>query len=252
MIKIGITPSFLYPDVNRVVYGPKTLTYVESEMVEYLTRPGVTPVLILDFDDSRMRETISELDGIIFAGGSDVHPSSYGEPHLNEKLWPGDLYRDNVEIKIFELSREKRLPLLGICRGFQVINVCMGGTLFQDMLTECENALVHRDAKIYDQIHHPISFVEGGILERIYGHVDEPYVNSVHHQGIKTLGKGLIPEAYSSKDVLLEGYSASDMSDHFILGIQWHPEFHHTLGEKVIDPNLLYDYFLKTVDARKP
>ena len=244
MIKIGITPCFMYPDPSRVVFGHKSLTYLEHDMAKYLYRKGdVMPVLLLELGDGGLDEQLEGLSGIVFSGGSDIDPMTYGEPYLNKEKWPGDKVRDAFEKKVFFKAQRKRMPLFGICRGAQLINACMGGTLYQDIFTEVPKALKHRDAVEYDKIHHRVDFSEDGVLRDIY-QKDGGTLNSVHHQGIKNLGLDLVVEGICPTDKLIEAFRAENMERQYILGVQWHPEFSPTLGDKVLDPDPLYDHFL--------
>ena len=245
MIKIGVSACFLYPDPNRSVFGPKTLSYVEHDLIRYLARPGVLPVLIPDVAPGLLKSYLAEMDGVVFSGGSDLDPKSYGERPI-QKRWPGDRYRDDYELRILDFAVNKGRPVLGVCRGCQLINVYFGGSLYQDITTQHAEALVHRDAKRYDRVQHAVTFTPGGLLDRLYRGKVPKYVNSVHHQGIKKLGKGLSVEAICPEDGLVEAVVGQDRKK-FVLGVQWHPEFSAALKGKVISPKPLYDYFLKRV-----
>lgn len=247
MKRIGITPCFLYPDVNRKVYGPKTLTYVENNMVEYVVRHGAYPELILELPEELLETQLQQLDGMIFAGGTDVCPETYGEPYLDQQKWPGDLYRDQYEARVFKICKKLELPIYAICRGAQLVNALMGGTLYQDIETETGSNLAHRDAIKYDTIFHPVSFEPGGILASLYAQEKDPMINTVHHQAIKKLAPGLKLEATSPSDGIVEAFSHQDMNEHYILGVQWHPEFSPTIKDKVISDSPLMNHFLKAL-----
>lgn len=245
MKNIGITPCFLYPDLNRSVFGPKTLSYIEHDMVKYVVNNGAIPHLILNLPTEQLKSMIAKMDGIIFSGGSDVCPETYSAPYLDRIKWPGDLIRDRYEAKIFEICVQLKKPIFAICRGAQLINALLGGELYQDLNQQTQTTLQHRDAIKYDQIYHKIQFEPGGILEKIYMGEKQPHVNSVHHQGIKTLAPNLNCEAICPEDNLIEAYCAKQIQDHFILGVQWHPEFSPSLKGDVIDDSKLMQYFLK-------
>ena len=265
MKKIGIPACFMHPDVERAVFGHKRLAYIESDMARYLYRKGVIPVLIPDLDDEHLYELCDEMDGFVFQGGSDIAPESYGEAPLHEDKWRGDAYRDAFELKVFDYVMQKGKPILAICRGFQLMNVYFGGTLYQDINTQNENAIVHRDAIVYDRLTHCITFEKGKLLDLVYTNIESPQVNSVHHQGIKTLGRELEVLAQCPDDGMIEAIKWTGQTKEriereksipvggvfplvpFVLGVQWHPEFSHTMGEDVIDAELLYDQFLRHI-----
>lgn len=246
-MKIGISACFSYPDPNRPYFSPKTLSYLENNMAQYLSRRGVMPILIPDLETGALEEYLLELDGFVFPGGSDIAPASYGETPIDPKKWPGDPYRDAYELKILDFAVCRGKPVLGICRGCQLINIYFGGTLYQDLQTQRERSLVHRDAASYDKVHHPVELTPHGMLANIYANTSLNHVNSVHHQGIKDVGKNLQVEAISPEDQLIEAIAYRPVNEKLILGVQWHPEFSATLGNKVIPPEPLYDFFLERV-----
>ncbi len=242
MKKIGISSCFMYPDVDRIVFGPKSLSYLENDMANYVTRKGILPVLIPDVDDDFLKDILSEMDGFVLQGGSDMAPESYGETPIGK--WKGDAHRDAYELKIVDFAVKNSVPLFGICRGFQVMNVYFGGTLYQDIETQKTDADQHRSAALYDTIKHPINFVKDTVLSRIYSAVDNPHVNTVHHQAVKDLGKHL--EVYAtSEDGFIEAFGYTKEPDGKIMGVQWHPEFSNTLKEELIDADAVFDVFLK-------
>ncbi|MBF0278125.1 MAG: gamma-glutamyl-gamma-aminobutyrate hydrolase family protein [SAR324 cluster bacterium] len=251
MIKIGVSACLMYPDLERQFFRTKTLCYLEKDMSEYLTRDGVLPILIPLLSENQLLTFLQEMDGFVFQGGTDVSPKSYGDSFLDENKWPGDFERDQFELRIMDYAFQHSKPVYGICRGFQLINTYFKGTLFQDLEVQLANSLTHRDAETYDHLFHEIEFSKGGYLEKLFEGIESPLVNSVHHQGVKTLGENLVVEAISRKDELIEAFTYNDMQEKFILGVQWHPEFSHTLGSKIISPNPLYELFLEAVSKFK-
>lgn len=249
MLKIGLTPCFMYKDPSRVVFGHKNLTYMENDMVDYVAKDSHLPLLIPLLNDKLLEKFLDECDGVVFQGGVDLSPETYGEPFLDKDKWPGDKFRDNYELKVMNLCHQKKIPVLGICRGFQLINAFFKGTLYQDIYTEIETSVKHRCADEYDKINHEVT-LENGYLSQLYGK-ELIKVNSVHHQGIKKLGKDLVLEGVSREDDIIEAYRYKDMDEHYILAIQWHPEFSHTLGEKIDSPAPIIDDFLKHVEIFK-
>ncbi len=250
MIKIGVPACFLYQDTERKVFGPKVLSYVENDMVKFICQKGVMPILIPDVEPELQQQYLDEVDGFVFQGGNDVNPLTYATKHLDEEKWPGDKYRDEFEIKILNYAIHSKKPVLGICRGFQLINVAYGGTLHQDIPTMVGNSVKHRDAIEYDHVHHSVRVEEGSLLYEAYGE-RELEVNSVHHQAVKNLAPNFIVEATSPDDGIIEAIRFHDLKEHFVWGVQWHPEFNHTLGDQIAPANPIIDKFLKEVRARK-
>lgn len=249
MLKIGISACFMYPDQERPVFGPKTLTYLENDMARYLTKIGVLPVLIPDIEDSLLHPLIDEMDGFVFQGGTDLAPEAYNEKPIGR--WKGDPIRDKYELKLFDLALASKKPILAICRGMQLMNVYFGGTLYQDTDTQLEEVLTHRDADAYDFLYHDIQFTADKILEKIYKDDPNHRINSVHHQSVKALGKGLEILAESPNDGIIEAIGYTKAPAGWVMGVQWHPEFSDTLKDTVINADTLYEFFLSQVRSLK-
>lgn len=133
--------------------------------------------------------------------------------------------------------------MLGICRGSQLINVAFGGTLYQDIASDVPHAIAHVSEK-YDSNTHSIRMTEGGLLAGLFDSKPVALVNSIHHQAVNTLGRDIIVEATSTDDQIIEAirYSKSN----FVVGLQWHPEFHRAGGSELLDCTPLLDRFLRT------
>src|SRR5690606_38817603 len=117
MLKIGISACFMYPDPTRIVFGKKTLNYLENDMAQYIARQGVLPVLLPDLQEDVLIDLLEEMDGFVFQGGNDVAPQSYGEEPILAGRWMGDTYRDEYELKIMDYAVKTGKPVFGICRG---------------------------------------------------------------------------------------------------------------------------------------
>jgi putative glutamine amidotransferase len=157
----------------------------------------------------------------VLTGGADIHPDTYGEPAA-AKRWPGDHVRDECELALLELATRRACPVLGVCRGLQLLNVARGGTLYQDLPTQRPGLTSHRDGARYDHLTHDVRVAPGSWVHRVYGR-ESLVVNSVHHQAVKTLGEGLRATAWAP-DGLIEGIE-SRPDEPFLVGVQWHPEW---------------------------
>lgn len=183
-------------------------------------REGGTAIL-LPPDDSIAEAPpalLGILDGLIISGGSDLNPSTYGA-EAHERTAPGSPERDRFEIALARAALERDIPLLGICRGMQVINVALGGTLIQHLpdLTGGDMHL-HSPGAFSD---HEVRLEPGSLAARAAG-ADELAVKSHHHQALDRLGEGLAPTGRSLPDDVVEAVELPDRS--FALGVLWHPE----------------------------
>jgi putative glutamine amidotransferase len=132
-------------------------------------------------------------------------------------------------------------PVLGICRGMQLINVAFGGSLYQDIPSQLPESITHEGVD-YDQHEHRVDIVDGGKLSLHLGGASSGSVVSIHHQAVKKLGNGLRVEARAAGDALIEAVSAD--KHRFVVGVQWHPEFHQPHREPLLDCDPLLDAFL--------
>jgi putative glutamine amidotransferase len=196
----------------------------------------------------KAKHYVDALDGLLLQGGADMSPQSYGEAPLNP-LWAGDEVRDRYEIELFHEFVSQGKPVFGICRGHQVINVALGGTLYQDIATQCPEVGSHRDETRYDAYFHDMRILQGTWLARVYPGVDLKRVNTIHHQAVKELGEGLVVEAVSEPDGLVEAMRWEGHS--FVVGVQWHPEFMDPTDATLIDSRPLLRAFLAGCEQRK-
>lgn len=207
---------------KRILYQDKSLHLAEASIIERIEKHGHTAIILPVHQDieSAVDKMIKLLDGLILSGGTDVDSESYNEKLLNEK-WQGQKQRDFFEIKLLEKAKDKGIPVLGICRGLQIMNVAYKGSLYQDLLSYRENSIKHRDQEMYDNLSHKAMIIKDTPLFNIFNQ-EEIIINSVHHQGIKNLGEGLEIMAYS-EDGLIE--AIRDPNHKFVWGVQWHPEW---------------------------
>lgn len=234
------------------MYGGRPLAFVEQSMLDWLVRGGAIPSMLGPVDPSIDRSIYAELlqpfDALILQGGVDVSPTWYGETPRSPE-WAGDRARDEYEFALFRAAVAANKPVLGICRGHQLINVALGGSLFQDITTDHPNALQHRNAALYQRNQHDVSFVPGGMLHRIY-ETHHAVINSVHHQGIKQLAPGLEVLARAPDDVIESVMLPVESSqDPWVLGVQWHPEF-QTPDDRLLPTQPLLDALFDAIKRR--
>ena len=190
---------------------------------------GIPLMLPLTGDGDAIEQLLSGLDGIILTGGQDVAPELYHEEPM-EGMIVGCAERDSMEWKLLEAALEKKMPVFGICRGIQVMNVFFGGTLYQDIPTQLPSAVVHRPSGEYGHPSHENEVLQGTPLRDLLN-ADRIPVNSHHHQGIKELGKGLTAMARSD-DGLVEAIVHTDYP--FVWAVQWHPELSYVSDENSV------------------
>ena len=230
---IGISARIHHPigpqrDLGGVY--TKTLHYLEQSVAHWVLGKGVLAVMIPAIESAGLiqRSSMSlssyaeHLDGLVLQGGADIAPETYGETPLDPE-WAGDRVRDRYEIDLFNAFVEAGKPVLGICRGCQMINVALGGTLYQDIATQLPTEVTHRDADKYEHQFHEVSVVPGTRLAQLYPGTVATGINSIHHQAVKALGRDLTVEARSSTDGVVEAIRWRGPS--YVFGMQWHPEF---------------------------
>ena len=256
MLKIGISASFMHADQPRAIFQGMTLQYIEQNVAHWLMQRDVLAFMVPSPDGETRRGTSGvtvddyarELDALVLMGGSDVCPETYGEAAL-KPAWNGDRIRDVYEIALLRAFVSAGRPALGLCRGMQVINVAMGGSLYQDIPTQRPDALRHRMQSIYASNCHATSLVPGTPLARLYPGTALVKTNSVHHQAVKALGRDLAVEAWSEPDRIVEALRWNGPS--YLFGVQWHPEFHPPGDSTYIDDTPLLDDFLATASRHK-
>ncbi|CUA99367.1 gamma-glutamyl-gamma-aminobutyrate hydrolase family protein [Thiomonas bhubaneswarensis] len=257
-LKIGISARIDHPQPGQVGLRSKTLQYLEQSVAHWAMSRDVLVFMVptvatgsgLVRSNIRLSDYADALDGLILQGGSDMSPHSYGEEPLKPE-WAGDPVRDGYEMELLHEFIEVRKPVLGICRGAQLINVAMGGTLYQDLPTQLTSSQTQHLSDAYDRHYHPVRFTEGGLLARLYPEVDPGSLNivSVHHQAVRTLGRDLVVDAISPEDGLAEAIRGTGRN--FLLGLQWHPEFHHPSNPELLDCTPILDEFLRNVRKRR-
>lgn len=242
-LKIGVSPRIFHPQPDAKGLHSKTLQYLEQSVAHWVMSRDVLVFMVPTVDKEgllhrsniRVSHYARALDGLVLQGGADVSPSTYGEEPLSPE-WAGDRLRDVYEIELVHEFIEAGKPVLGICRGAQLINVALGGTLHQDIPS-------HRSEEAYEKHRHRIRFEPGSKLARLYPRVTEPVVTSIHHQSIRKLGRGLKVEAWSEPDGIIEAVRGETRG--YLLGVQWHPEFHAPGDAEALDSAPILEEFLK-------
>lgn len=197
--------------------------YVRTAYSLSCEKAGLLPILLPVTENGATRATQLDLvDGLLLSGGLDIHPRFYGEGdniHPQTETEAGE--RDAHEIALVREAIARDLPIFAICRGMQVLNVALGGTLFQDLPTQVDLQWAHRQGPHSSEKTHCAYIVPGSRLAQIVGDVDTLPINSHHHQAAKEVAPGLIVTARSDDSVIeaLEKPGAR-----FVLAVQWHPE----------------------------
>ena len=221
--RIGVSVNFMHADPDRALFRGKTLQYVEERMVASVWRNGGVPIILPDLEETPNPEAlVEEIDGLLLTGGADVSPTTYGETPLQES-WAGDAVRDAYEARLLARCIERARPVFGICRGIQLINAAMGGTLWQDIQTQVEGGLVHRDWHRYDQLGHPVRIAPQSWVSRCYDGATDLAVNSIHHQSIARVAEGFHATAWAP-DGVIEAIESTDPARR-VTAVQWHPEW---------------------------
>jgi putative glutamine amidotransferase len=190
--------------------------------VQAVLHAGGVPILIPPLADKPALEVIQDqLDGLLLAGGADVDPAHYGENPLPECHSP-EPERDAMELSVARWALDNDLPIFGVCRGMQLLNVACGGTLYQHLPSECPDALNHEQlGQARNHIAHDISVQADSLLAGILGNL-RPGVNSFHHQAVRQVGRGFRVTA-SAEDGIIEAIEMPEASS-FVLAVQYHPE----------------------------
>lgn len=248
-LKIGVSARIFHPEPGAKGLRGKTLQYLEESIAQWVMSRDVMVFMIptvntnglLHPSNIRLRDYAKHLDGLVLQGGADVSPQSYSE-FATRPEWNGDRARDMYELELLHEFIEADKPVLGICRGCQLINVAFGGTLYQDIASDVPTAIAHVN-DLYDSHRHSINFPQGSSLGKMFATQVSPLVNSIHHQAVRDVGRDLNVEAISGDDQIVEAIRYRKAA--FVMGLQWHPEFHRAGGVELLDCTPVLDSFLR-------
>jgi putative glutamine amidotransferase len=248
-LRIGVSARIYHPEAGATGLLSKNLQYLEESIAQWVMSRDVLVLMVPTVNTNglfhpsniTLRHYARQLDGLVLQGGADVSPMTYAESPQRPE-WNGDRARDLYELELLHEFIDAGKPVLGVCRGCQLINVAFGGTLYQDVATSLPDAQAHVHTD-YDAHKHAIVFPQGSSLAQLFPGVTRATVNSIHHQAVKELGRDIRVEAISDPDGVVEAirYQRAD----FVMGLQWHPEFHQAGGASLLDCTPVLDEFLR-------
>ncbi|MDQ3673428.1 MAG: gamma-glutamyl-gamma-aminobutyrate hydrolase family protein [Gemmatimonadota bacterium] len=225
----SLVPSARKPSKARTVAvtagirqdGDTSRVRLTAAYVTALENAGLVPLIIPPLSGERAASAVLDtVAGLVLSGGGDVDPARYGEtPH--PKLRSVNPGRDATETALIQEARDRGTPVFAICRGIQILNVALGGTLVQDISSQCDTSLAHDDEGPRDSRSHEITIEPGSRIEAAMG-TRQCTVNSFHHQSVKTVAPGMRITA-RSPDGVIEGLESVDDA-WWVMAVQWHPE----------------------------
>ncbi len=246
-LRIGLSARLLHAPPVEWGFANRTLQYLEQSIAHWIMAHEALVFMVPTIEVGggvfrrhlSVKAYVAALDGLVLQGGSDVDPRAYGEEPLQPQ-WRGDSVRDQYEAELFWEFVIQQKPVLGICRGHQLINVALGGSLFQDIGTQCPGAHAHHGKDYTEDYSHPIEIVADSPLAALYPAQREGRVTSIHHQAIRELGNDLCVDAYSTPDHLIEAVSWQGTG--YVRGVQWHPEIHSSTSRLLDSSPVILDF----------
>lgn len=219
-------PTSAFPSFRRL--------FTNEGYLSKLQKAGALPILLPMVPPTDLELLVSLCDGILLPGGPDVDPSLYNQER-HELCGPSDMDADRYQIQLFRIARKLDKPILGICRGAQLINVAQGGTLFQDYHLQSEKPITHPDYERWGSVSHQVEITPDSKLYELFK-TTTLGVNSLHHQSVAKPGEHCIVTARSADD----GIEAIELSSGaWCIGVQWHPE---AMGSEM---DCLFEAFIK-------
>lgn len=219
---IGITGNF--SDGNCTVADG----YIRSVLAG-----GGTPLIIPPYDESEaLQNTLDHIDGLLLTGGGDINPLFLGEEPLKQ-LGGINHRRDRQELLLTRLAADRQIPILGICRGIQIMTAALGGTLYQDIYSQTDASVKHNQNLDRSYPSHTVSLKEGSILRSIFENMETLPVNSFHHQAVKEPAPGFNVCAQAN-DGIIEAVESTEYKS--MIGVQWHPECMILQGDQTMLP----------------
>jgi putative glutamine amidotransferase len=248
-LRIGLSVRIFHAERARAFdFHGTTLQYLETSVAHWIMDHGaplfMVPTLVegsaLKRASISIRDYVNALDGMVLQGGADVSPESYGEEPWRAE-WGGNRIWDSHEIELLLEFVFQQKPVLGTCRGTQLINVAFNGSLHRDIAEEVPGAISHVERDLYCNLHHDVGFEKDSRLARIYGEGACPRINGIHHPALKRLDKGLSVEARSPDNGVVEAIRWRGSS--YVMGVQWHPEFHERDADRLVNSGpILMDF----------
>jgi len=216
--KLGAVSRLVAVSATRRTDAGRERVALNTAYVYALMRAGLVPLLVPPMlDPEAACAALDGVHGLVLTGGEDVEPGRYGEtPHA--KLGETDRARDAVELALIAAAERRRLPVLAICRGIQILNVALGGTLYQDLASERPGPVDHADTRA----RHGLRIESGSLLHRTL-QTGDASVNTRHHQAIRDVAPALRASAWA-EDGVIEGAERQDAGAAWMLAVQWHPE----------------------------
>lgn len=233
---IGISGSIIIDSSGN--FPGYRRSYVNEDYINSVIKNGGIPYIIpMNREQEVIKEQIERVDGLILSGGHDVAPRYYNEEPYKDlgEILPE---RDEFDFKLVEFAKKRNLPILGICRGCQILNIYYGGSLFQDLNLKNGADIKHNQVKFPSMASHSVDLVDGTKLKKIFKE-ESLMVNSFHHQIIDKVSPSFQISAYS-KDGVVE--AIENPAYEYMIGVQWHPEMLHKVEEKM---NLLFSELIK-------